>query len=371
VNILVPNLGSTSLKWKILEMPAERIASRGRLERVSNYGEAVRQLLAMQARIDAVAFKAVHAGPRYRCTCLIDDGLLDALQQFLPAAPLHNSIYISCIEAFRKALPETALVAALETEFHSSVPEHAARYGVPAEWRERDGIRRYGFHGASHHYVSIRSAEMLGSRDACARLVSCHLGGSSSVCAIRDGHSLDTTMGFSPQSGLENATRCGDLDVFAVLYMMERHGWTTAQIREQLAGGGGLAGLSGVAGGDIRDIELAAASGSRDASLALETFAYGVRKAIGAYAAAMGGVDAVVFTGGAGEHSARLRAACLDGLGFLGISLDEIRNVSGSGDRTISAEGARPAVLTLSTDEELIVARRAYALLAAASKPAA
>src|SRR5581483_3709048 len=211
--------------------------------------------------------------------------------------------------------------------------------------------------------IAGRVREMLG-RDV--RLVSCHLGGSSSMCAIDRGGSVDTTMGFSPQSGLENATRHGDLDVFAVLYMMERHGWGPEEVRRQLATGGGLAGLSGVDGGDVRDLETAAAQGSRRAAQALEVFVYQVKKTIGAYAAAMGGLDAVAFTGGIGENSARLRAACCEGLEFLGIRLDAARNESGNGDRAVSADGSPVTVLALATNEELVVARRAYRVLSTA-----
>src|SRR5205085_1538423 len=220
----------------------------------------------------------VHAGPHYRGTFLVDDDVVDALRQFLPAAPAHNAIYLTAIEAFREAMPGTPIVAAFEPEFHTTMPEHARLYGVPAQWLA-DGVAKYGFHGASHQYVGERVAEMLGRQ---GKVVSCHLGGSSSMCAIDGGRSVDTTMGFSPQSGLENATRHGDLDVFAVLYMMERHGWSAAEVREQLAKGGGLAGLSGVAGGDLRDIEAAAEGGSGCAALALDVFVYQVRKTIGA-----------------------------------------------------------------------------------------
>ena len=280
-----------------------------------------------------MAFKAVHAGPRYRGTFVIDDGVLEAMEEFLPAAPAHNAIYLAAIRAFREAMPGVPLVAAFETEFHATMPEYAARYGVPPEWREEHGIRRYGFHGASHRYVGERAAELLARPKDTLRLVSCHLGGSSSMCAIDRGRSVDTSMGFSPQSGLENATRSGDLDVFAVLYMMEKRNWPVSEVREQLAKGGGLAGLAGVPGGDVRDLEQAAAAGSADAALALEVFAYEVRKTIGAYAAAMGGVDAVAFTGGIGENSPRLRSACCAGLEFLGIRLDRERNEQGKGDR--------------------------------------
>ncbi len=368
MNILAPNLGSTSLKWQLIEMPSERPLGRGRLERVGDYRAAIEQIDTGGARIDAVAFKAVHAGPRYRGTFLVDDDVMRAQEEFLPAAPAHNAIYLAGIRAFRAALPGVPLVAAFETEFHATMPEYAARYGVPAEWRETYGVRRYGFHGASHRYVSERAPELLGRAGDSLRLVSCHLGGSSSICAILHGRSVDTTMGFSPQSGLENATRHGDLDVFAVLYMMERAGLSVEQTRGQLARTGGLAGLSGVAGGDVRDLEKAAGEGSSDAALALEVFSYQVRKTIGAYAAAMGGLDAIAFTGGIGENSARLRSACCAGLEFLGVKLAPERNERGAGDRLVSADDARVAVVALATNEELIVARRAYRFLTAPAR---
>lgn len=363
MNFLIPNLGSTSLKYQVLEMPSERVLAKGRLERVTNYRDAIDQIRMGDTPIDAVALKAVHAGERYRGTFVVDDGVVEALRQFLPAAPAHNAIYLTAIQAFREAMPGVPLVAAFEPEFHATMPEYARLYGVPGAWLA-EGVAKYGFHGASHQYVAERAAAMLGRQ---GKLVSCHLGGSSSMCAIDRGKSVDTTMGFSPQSGLENATRHGDLDVFAVLYMMERHGWSPEEVRRQLANGGGLAGLSGVEGGDLRDIESAAASGSRRAQLAIEVFAYQVRKTIGAFAAAMGGLDAVAFTGGIGENSAGLRARCCNGLEFLGIRLDSGRNESGSGDREVSAADSRVAVLALSTNEELIVARRAYRCLAAAA----
>jgi acetate kinase len=363
MNLLLANLGSTSLKYQILEMPSEEVLARGRFERVTDYREAISKITVGDIPIHAVAFKAVHAGPDYRGTYLIDDGVVAAMQQFLPAAPAHNAIYLTAVQAFREAMPGIPLVAAFETEFHSTMPEHAARYGVPADWLVEHGIRRYGFHGASHQYVGERVAALLSRPIAELRTVSCHLGGSSSVCAIEHGRSVDTTMGFSPQSGLENATRHGDLDVFAVLYMMDRCGWDAAEVRRQLTRSGGLAGLSGIPGGDARDLEAAAAGGNSDAALALEVFAYQVKKTIGAYAAAMGGLDAVAFTGGIGENSARLRARCCAGLDFLGLGLDSALNEHGSGDRTLSLPGATVAVLAISTNEELIVARRAYRCL--------
>ncbi|MFN7938009.1 MAG: acetate/propionate family kinase [Bryobacteraceae bacterium] len=365
MNILIPNLGSTSLKYQMLAMPEGRVIARGKQERVSDYRAAIRAIDTGGASIDAVAFKAVHAGPHYRGTYVIDAGVVEALREFLPAAPAHNAIYLTAIEAFQEAMPGVTLVAAFETEFHRTMPEYAARYGVSREWRETYGVRKYGFHGASHQFVSERAPEILGVPHDSLRLVSCHLGGSSSMCAIQYGESIDTTMGFSPQSGLENATRHGDLDVFAVLYMMRRQGWQLDDIYTQLTKSGGLAGLSGIAGGDVRDLESAAEAGSADATLALEVFAYEVRKTIGAYAAAMGGLDAIAFTGGIGENSAALRKACCEGLSFLGVELDAGLNGAGPGDRIVSSENGTVSVVTLATNEEIVVARRAYGILTA------
>jgi acetate kinase len=364
MNLLIPNLGSTSLKYQILDMPSESVLIRGRFERVTNYRSVIEELRAAPERVDAVVFKAAHGGPHYRGTYVIDEGVLDAMAQFLLAAPLHNGIYLDAIRSFQAAMPGVPLVAAFETEFHRTVPEYARQYGVPADWRAEHGVERYGFHGASHQFVSERVPQLLGRPKEGLKLVSCHLGGSSSICAIHGGKSVDTTMGFSPQSGLENATRHGDLDVFAVLYMMDRMSWTTEEVRHQLARTSGLAGLSGVPGGDVRDIEQAARLGNPDAALALDVFAYQVRKTIGAYAAAMGGLDAIAFTGGIGENSASLRMACCEGLGFLGLAIDGTRNAEGSGDRVVSTGASKVDVLALATNEELIVARRAYKVLA-------
>lgn len=362
MKILVPNLGSTSIKYQLREMPSERLLLRGRIERVRDYPSAIAELPLEGHAIDAVAFKAVHAGEQYRGTFLVDEEVIAALHEFLPAAPAHNAIYLTGIRAFQEALPGVPLVAAFETEFHRTMPDHAVRYGVPIDWR-KSGVRRYGFHGASHQYVSERVPELLGRRADSMKIISCHLGGSSSVCAIDGGRSVDTTMGFSPQSGLENATRHGDLDPFAVLFMMQRNGWSIQETVEQLTKTGGLAGLSGIDGGDVRDLQTAAGSGNADAALALAVFAYQVRKTIGAYAAALGGADAIAFTGGIGENSSALRSQCCAGLEFLGVRLDPDRNSGGTGDRLVSPPESQVAVVVLSTDEELVVARRAYRLL--------
>ncbi len=370
MNILVPNLGSTSLKYQLIDFPSERVLAKGRFERIGQPGgdapshrEAIQQTLELPDPVDAVGFKAVHGGPDYRGSYRVEADLLAAMKQYEPAAPLHNGIYLTAMETFGELRPELPLVAVFETAFHRTMPDYAAQYGVPRVWAEEHGVRRYGFHGASHRYVSRRVPEILGKPAEALRIVSCHLGGSSSICAIDRGKSVDVTMGFSPQSGLENATRHGDLDAFAVLYIMDRLNYSTAQVRDVLLAGGGLAGLSGIAGGDVRDLEAASESGSDPAAQALKTFAYQIKKTIGAYAAAMGGIDALAFTAGIGENSARLRAQCCGGLGFLGIQLDPAANENGSDDRLISLQGGPVDVVVLATNEELIVARETAAVL--------
>ena len=370
MRVLVPNLGSTSLKFRLLEFPGERELAAGRMERIGrpggdadSYRSAIGSVLAATGEVDAVGFKAVHAGPRFRGTFRVDDALLGAMEEFAAAAPLHNGIYLEGIREFRAIRPGLPLVAVLETGFHASIPDWASSYGVPEEWRREYGIRRYGFHGASHRWVSEQVPRILRADPEGLRTVSCHLGGSSSVCAIRDGRSCDITMGFSPQSGLENATRHGDLDPFAVLFLMERLGLSIPQMRERLVSDGGLAGLSGIAGGDVRDIEAAAEAGEGAAELALAAFAYQVRKAIGAYAAAMGGLDALAFTGGIGENSASIRRRICDGLEFLGVELDPRKNEAAVPDSRIGRSRSGVACLVVAAQEEMIVGREVYQLL--------
>ncbi len=372
MKILVPNLGSTSLKYQLLGFPEEEKLVAGRMERIgcpggdaASYQEAVSNVLQQVGEVDAAGFKAVHAGPQYRGTFRVDDKLLAALEEYEPAAPVHNSIYLEGIREFRAQRPGLDLVAVLEPGFHRTMPAYASVYGVPEKWKTEHGIQRFGFHGASHRSISERIPQFSGRRESGLRIISCHLGGSSSICAIRDGQSVDTTMGFSPQSGLENASRHGDLDPFAVLFLMERLDMSTVEMRQHLVAEGGLAGLSGIAGGDVRDIEKAAENGNVKARLALDTFAYQVRKTIGAYCAAMGGLDVLSFTGGIGENSASFRKLACEGLAFLGIELDDTRNEAAGSDRIISPDDSPVTCVLLSAQEELVVGRETYQLLAA------
>ena len=370
MRVLVPNLGSTSLKFKLLEFPDERELASGRMERIGrpggdapSYRAAIEQLLSETGEVDAVSFKAVHAGPKYRGTFRVDDDLLAALEEYRLAAPLHNDIYLEGIREFRSLRPDLELVAVLETGFHASMPDWVKSYGLPAEWRDGLGVQRYGFHGASHRSVAERVPRILRTSPEGLRIVSCHLGGSSSVCAILDGRSLDTSMGFSPQSGIENATRHGELDAFAALFLMDRLGLTAAEMRERLVRDCGLAGLSGIAGGDVRDIEAAAAEGDPQAELALAVFACQVRKAIGAYAAEMGGLDVLVFTGGIGENAAGLRKRICADMDFLGLELSDSRNETAEPDCQVSKTRSYVSCFVLVAHEEQIVGREAYRLL--------
>jgi acetate kinase len=315
--------------------------------------------------ISAVGFKAVHGGPRYCGSFLIDDDLLAAMQDLVPVAPVHNPVYIQAMQIFKELLPGVPMVAVFETGFHATIPERATTYGIPYEWGEKYGVRRYGFHGSSHRYVSLRVPELLGRPAQGLKLISCHLGGSSSLTAVLNGQSVDTSLGFSPQSGLEQSSRCGELDPFAVFYMMEKDNLSLAEVRRLLTKKSGLLGISGVSN-DVRDLEKAAEEANPRAALALDVFVYGVKKYVGAFAASLGGLDALAFAGGIGENSWRVRQQVCDGLEFLGVQLSsESNRAAVQGDRIISLPRSPVAVAVVYTNEELMVARESAKVLAA------
>jgi acetate kinase len=393
LKVLVPNLGSTSLKYQLLDMEDEHVLARGKIERIGSdqtivttwdadgkatqttsaipHHRAAVELLndrlrggAEPAGIDAVGFKAVHGGPRYRGSFVVDDELLAAMEEFVPVAPVHNPVYIQAMQIFREVLPGVPMVAVFEPGFHVTIPNRAAVYGIPYEWTEKHGIRRYGFHGSSHRYISQQVPQLLRCSSEGMRLVSCHLGGSSSICAIQDGKSVDSSFGFSAQSGLEHAARTGELDPFAVLYLMEKEKLSAAEISHILCKKSGLFGISGVSS-DLRDIEEASAKGNERAALAVDILVYEAKKYIGAFAAAMGGLDAVAFAGGIGENSWRVREAVCRDMEFLGIVLDtEINRQPASSDRLISSPRSNVALLVVYTNEEIIVARETVRVLA-------
>jgi acetate kinase len=400
VRVLVPNLGSTSLKYQLIESEGEKVLARGKIERIGSaesqvttweagaekesrgvmpvpdHRAAIKVLIGRLAQlatgageqkgIGAVGFKAVHGGPRYRGSFLVTDELLEAMQEFVPVAPVHNPVYIQAMQIFREVLPGVPMVAVFEPGFHATIPERAYVYGVPYEWLEKYGVRRYGFHGSSHRYVSERVPELLGRPAAGLRVVSCHLGGSSSICAIRDGKSVDSSFGFSAQSGVEHAARCGDIDPFIVLYVMEKEKLTATQAGELLCKKSGLLGISGVSN-DLRDLEDAAAQGHHRAALAMDVLVYEIKKYLGAFAAALGGLDALAFAGGIGENSWQVRQEVCRGMEFLGLRLDEEKNrAPGSGDRILSQPDSLVSVLVVFTNEEIVVARETVRVLVAA-----
>ena len=274
------------------------------------------------------------------------------MEYFAAVAPAHNPPYVAAMRMFARACADVPLVAGFETGFHRTNPPRRRAYAVPPDWAEH-GVRRYGFHGASHRYIARRISEL---QAKARRIISCHLGGSSSLCAIRDGQSVATSMGLSPQSGLPQSNRVGDFDVYALKLMMNQTGRSPDDLLEELGNRGGLAALSGTSG-DMRDIQQAAAKGDERAKLALEVFVTAVRDYLGAYLVELGGADAIVFTGGIGENNPDLRAAICEGLSLAGITLDASKNKSAKGEARIDAEGSKTAIWVMPTNEELIVAQ--------------
>ncbi|HUI11158.1 MAG TPA: acetate/propionate family kinase [Bacteroidota bacterium] len=394
MKILIANPGSTSYKCKLYDAPAmtvlfeaavERIGEKegaythafagepGATERrpVPDYRAAVSMALeTMAARhpardIAAVGFKTVLAKGVTGCVELTPR-VLRAMEEYRLVAPVHTDVYVTAITVFGAVLPSTPLVGLFETHFHTDIPPEAYLYGIPYELYEKHGVRKYGFHGASHRYIALRARQLFGAD----RVISCHLGGSSSVCAIRGGRSVDTSMGMSPQSGLLNAKRTGDLDPYALLYIMDREGLSIEAAGKLLQSRGGVFGISG-SSGDFRDIERAMDSGDRRAQLAFDTFAYGVRRYIGEYMAVLNGADCIAFTGGAGQKGARLRRKILANLDRLGIVLDDARNNLNPAEGLISGEQSPVAIAVIPTNEEFIVASEVMSFMERREAPAA
>lgn len=389
--ILIANVGSTSLKYQVLRLPEETCLSKGRFERIGqtdgiwaheessetlplpDYGATIDRMLAVlndpQSQLggldnlDAVGFKTVIAKGISGCVELTED-VLTRMEAYTLLAPAHNPPYIQAIRAFTERMPTVRLVGLFEPAFHKDAPDYVKTYPIPERWRKDHAVQRYGYHGASHRYVAERVPQLLGRETSGLRVISCHLGGSSSVCAIRDGRSIDTSMGFSPQSGLFHATRHGELDPFAVLYVMREDDLSIDETVRQLTKESGLAGLSGIPSGDMRDIEEAMDAGNDNARLAFQSFGYEVKKQIGAYVAALGGLDALAFAGGIGERGARVREEICKGLEVLGIVLDEDANRSANGaEVSVSAPDSRVALWVVPTNEELIVGRACHEFL--------
>jgi acetate kinase len=366
--VLVANLGSTSFKYKLLDMDqgGEELA-RGGYERIGqaggaygSHGEVIDVILReIPRKPDAIGFKAVHGGPISGAVRVTDE-VIETMGQFADVAPAHNPPYIAAMRAFREKLPKTPQVAAFETAFHQTIPMSRQVYGIPYEWTEKLGVRRYGFHGASHRYIATRVAELV---PGAKRVISCHLGGSSSMCAIANGQSVATSMGLTPQTGLLQNNRTGDFDTFALLKLLPQ-GMSVDDVLKKLGKEGGLLGISGVSN-DMRDIEKAAAEGNERARLAIDAYVEGIRHYLGAYLVALGGVDVIAFTGGIGENGAGIREAVCRGLGFAGVELDERKNQVRGREEKISAVESSAEIWVIPTNEELIVARQTEAVLTA------
>jgi acetate kinase len=361
--VLVVNAGSSSLKLSLLGEDDETLADRelpapgaradeGDLRAALN-GEVL-------GSADVVGHRIVHGGTRFRDAVLVDTEVEHALRELTDLAPLHQPRSLQALDAVSRALPGVPAVACFDTAFHATLPPAASTYALPAQWRERWGIRRFGFHGLSHAWVAHRAAEMTGAR----RIVSCHLGAGASLCAISDGRSIDTTMGFTPLDGLVMATRSGSVDPGLVLWLLERTGLTERELSSALEHDSGLLALTGTS--DMRAVIDAAGAGDERARLGLEVYVHRLRAGIAAMAAALGGLDALAFTGGVGEHAPRVRELVADGLGFLGVAIDPRLNAAPELDAEITAGGGGGGVrtLVLRAREDLEIARQTRAVMA-------
>ncbi len=386
---MVSNVGSSSFKYQVINMTDETTLAKGYIERVGkipsiythsvtgrdeikkemsipDHNKAIEISVSLLTDPDfgvlkdlselaGIGFKAVFA-KGMTSSALIDENVIKALEEYIPLAPFHNLAYIASIRAFQDILPDKPLVAVFETWFHETIPDFAYIFSVPYEWYKKYGIRRYGFHGASHRYISQRVPEFLCLPADKIKIISCHLGGSSSICAIKNGKSVDTSMGFSAQSGVMQSTRCGDIDPFLIPFIMDKEGLNTDQIRNILATESGMLGISGISG-DMRDLLDKMDKGNDLARLTVQAYHYSVKKYIGAYASAMGGLDVLVFTGGIGERSVRSRVEICENMEFLGIKIDDEKNKLVKGESNISASDSKVQVLVIPTNEEIIVAR--------------
>ncbi|HET6883803.1 MAG TPA: acetate/propionate family kinase [Pirellulales bacterium] len=392
MKILVANLGSTSFKYRLFDMDDERQLARGGTERIGSpesrsfveisgqrheamsavpdHAVAVRRCLEQltdpaygclkdAAEVAAIGFKAVHGGA-FSGVQRVTPEVLAAMEAMSDVAPAHNPPYIAAMRLLSEKLPEIPLVAAFETGFHQTIPDRLRYYAVPHDWAETHHIKRWGFHGASHRYIAGRTSELIGRRDL--RIISCHLGGSNSLCAIRNGESVANSLGMSPQSGLPHNNRVGDFDAFALPVLLKETGKSLSELLKELNCKSGLFGLSGVSE-DVRDLEQAASQGNTRARLALDVFATSIRHYLGAYLVELGGAEAIVFTGGIGENSAHVRSAVCEGLDWLGIVLDTTANSLARGECSIGSSTSRTQIWVIPTNEELVIARQSKQLL--------
>ena len=385
--IIAINAGSSSLKFQLFEMPNEEVITKGLIERIGlsdsvfnitvngekqteitdipNHEVAVELLLSKLTslgiiksleEIEGVGHRVVHGGEEFQDSVLINDEVIEKIEKLSELAPLHNPANLTGIKAFRNVLPNVPAVAVFDTAFHQTMPESSFLYSLPYELYEKYGIRKYGFHGTSHKYVSERAADMLGRPLEQLRLISCHLGNGASITAIEGGKSIDTSMGFTPLAGVTMGTRSGDIDPALIPYIMEKINKTAEEVLEGLNKKSGMLGLSGFSS-DLRDIELKAEEGNERAEMALSVFASHIHKYIGSYAARMSGVDAIIFTAGIGENSDTIRARVLNGLEFMGVYWDPALNKLRGEERFISYPHSPVKVMVIPTDEEVMIAR--------------
>jgi acetate kinase len=395
MKVLVLNCGSSSLKYQLFDMTDESVLAKGLVERIGisgarikhvrtgmdpvsteteipNHGVAIRLVLdrlldprvgAMKNldELGAAGHRVVHGGERFTTSVLVDEAVLEGIEQVIPLAPLHNPANLMGIRAMREALPKLPNVVVFDTAFHQTMPSEAYMYGIPYEHYEKDRVRRYGFHGTSHFYVAHRAAELMGRPIEELKIVTCHLGNGSSMAAVDGGKSVDTSLGYGTAEGILMGTRSGNLDPSVMIYLMEQYK-DPKVVNDVVHKRSGVQGISGVSS-DLRDIEEGAQKGNPRCALALEMLCYGIRKYVGGYAAAMGGIDAVVFTAGIGENSQLVREKVCSYLGFLGADFDPERNRVRGKEARISRDGSKVALYVIPTNEELVIARDTLALV--------
>ena len=393
--VLVINCGSSSLKYQLIDMNDESVKAKGLVERIGMDGSVITHkptgkdkfvletpmpshvraiqlvieaitdkehgVVADMKEIFAVGHRVVHGGEKFAGSVVIDDAVMAAIKENVELAPLHNPANIIGIEACKEIMGDVPMVAVFDTAFHQTMPEKAYLYGIPYEDYKEHKIRRYGFHGTSHKYISARAAEIVGKDIKDLKIVTCHMGNGSSIAAVDGGKCVDTSMGFTPLAGLIMGTRAGDMDTAILPFLMGKKGMTADEAVNYLNKKSGAAGISGVSS-DFRDLDSTAKEGNARAALALDMFVYGVKKYIGAYSAAMGGIDMIVFAGGIGENDLATRGKILEGLEYLGVKYDASKNTVRGEELVISADDSKVIAIVVPTDEEMMIARDTYEL---------
>ncbi|MDY3077310.1 MAG: acetate kinase [Sodaliphilus sp.] len=396
MNILVLNCGSSSVKYKLIEIKANKVLAEGGIEKIGlpdafikfKFGnEKIQQDLDINdhvgaiksildnltskeygcikdfKEIDAVGHRVVHGGEKFNKSVLINDEVIAKIKECYGIAPLHNPVNMAGIDAINEVLPEVPQVGVFDTAFHQTMPAKSYMYALPYKYYAEDGVRRYGFHGTSHRYVSQRVCEFLGVEPKGKKIITCHVGNGGSITAVKDGKSVDTSMGLTPTEGLMMGTRCGDVDPGALIFLMDKHNLSSKDMLNMVNKESGLAGVSGVSS-DMREITTAAKQGNEKAILSLEMYEQRITKYVGAFAAEMGGVDIIVFTGGVGEHQSSTRANVCNPLRFMGVEIDDAANDANNGDEgIISTPNSAVKVVVIPTDEEYMIAKDTEAII--------